>query len=101
RIAYRIPHSEPPAIRPELKSVPAPTSDSSAIPVFFSTHQRTSPPAKIGAVVAMGKYDPTANDSEWTPHSSRVTDTNTPTSTSPHGMFWLTNPLIIVAISVA
>ena len=28
---------EPPAINPELKSVPEPTSDSSDAPVFFST----------------------------------------------------------------
>ena len=26
---------------------------------------------------------------------------NTPTSTSPHGRFWLSRPLMIVAISVA
>ena len=32
--AYRMPHSDPPAISPELNSVPAPTSDSSAAPVW-------------------------------------------------------------------
>ena len=50
-----MPASEPPAISPELNSVPDPTSDSSATPVFRSTNQRTSPPAKIGAVVAIGR----------------------------------------------
>src|SRR3954470_3183918 len=101
RIAYRIPQSEPPAMSPELNTVPAPTSDSSATPVFLSTHHRTRPPAKIGAVVAIGRYDPTAKDNEWMPHNSSVTATNTPTSTSPHGRLWLSRPLMIVAISVA
>ena len=50
-----MPASEPPAIRPELKSVPEPTSDSAALPVVRSTSARTTPPAKIGAVVAIGR----------------------------------------------
>ena len=50
-----MPAIEPPAISPELKSVPALTSDSCATPVFRSTHHRTRPPAKIGAVVAIGR----------------------------------------------
>src|SRR5207237_314154 len=60
--AYRMPHNDPPAMRPELNSVPAPTSDSSFAPVFRSTYARTRPPTKIGAVVAMGRYEPTAHD---------------------------------------
>ena len=35
---------EPPAIRPELKSVPELISDSEVSPVFCSTYQRTIPP---------------------------------------------------------
>ena len=35
--ANNIPHSEPPAMRPELNSVPALTSDSCGAPVFRST----------------------------------------------------------------
>ena len=96
-----MPASDPPAIRPELNSVPALISDSLVCPVLRSTYQRTTPPAKIGAVVAIGRYEPTANDSEWMPHSSSVTEMNTPTSTRPHGRFWLSSPLMIVAISVA
>ena len=96
-----MPASDPPAMRPELNSVPDPTSDSSATPVFRSTYARTRPPAKIGAVVAIGRYEPTANDSEWMPHSSSVIEMNTPTSTRPQGRFWLSRPLMIVAISVA
>ena len=53
--AYRIPASDPPAIRPELNSVPELISDSCFSPVWRSTNHRTSPPAKIGAVVAMGR----------------------------------------------
>src|SRR4029450_11739451 len=96
-----MPASEPPAMSPELKSVPDPTSDSSACPVFRSTNQRTGPPAKVGGVVAIGRYDPTANDREWMPHSSSVIEMKTPTSTRPHGRFWLRSPLLIVDISVA
>ncbi len=50
-----MPASDPPAMRPELKSVPELMSDSLFTPVLRSTNQRTRPPAKIGAVVAMGK----------------------------------------------
>ncbi len=50
-----MPASDPPAISPELKSVPELMSDSSAAPVLRSTYQRTRPPAKIGAVVAIGR----------------------------------------------
>ena len=96
-----MPQSDPPAISPELNSVPAPTSESAAAPILRSTNARTRPPAKIGAVVAIGRYEPTANDSERTPQSSSVTETNTPTSTSPHGRFWFSRPLMMVAISVA
>src|SRR5215813_1633863 len=99
--AYRIPASDPPAISPELNNVPAPTSDSSLRPVLRSTYARTRPPTKIGAVVAMGRYEPTANESEWMPHSSSVTAMNTPTRTSPHGRFWLRRPRMIVDINVA
>ena len=63
-------------MRPELNKVPAPTSDSAAAPVFRSTNARTRPPAKIGAVVAIGRYEPTANDKDRMPHSSSVTETN-------------------------
>ena len=80
-----MPVSDPPAISPELKSVPALMSESDVTPVLRSTNQRTRPPTKIGAVVAIGRYEPTANDSEWMPHSSSVIETKTPTSTSPHG----------------
>ena len=59
-----MPASDPPAINPELKRVPELISDSSARPVLRSTNHRTSPPTKIGAVVAIGRYDPTANESE-------------------------------------
>src|SRR5207245_6952762 len=45
-----------------LYAVPAPTSDSSFRPVRFSTYARTRPPANIGAVVAMGRYDPTRSE---------------------------------------
>ena len=39
-----------------------------------------SPPTEIGAVVAIGRYAPTANDSEWIPQSSSVDRAmNTPT----------------------
>src|SRR5688572_26629818 len=100
-MAYRIPASEPPAMSPELNRVPELMSDSSAVPVLRSTNQRTRPPAKIGAVVAIGRYEPTAKESDLMPHSSRVTEMKTPTSTSPHGRFWLSNPLMIVDISVA
>ena len=55
----------------------------------------------MGAVVAIGRYAPTANDSEWIPQSSSVMAMNTPTSTRPQGRFWLRSPLMIVAISVA
>src|SRR5262245_53287168 len=55
----------------------------------------------MGAVVEIGRYEPTAKDSEWMPHSSSVTEMNTPTRTSPHGRFWLSRPLMIVDISVA
>src|SRR5258706_3838286 len=96
RTAYRMPHSDPPAIRPELNKVPAPTSDSAAAPVFRSTNARTRPPAKIGAVVAIGRYEPTANDKDRMPHSSSVTETNTPTSTTPQGRFWVSKALMIV-----
>ena len=96
-----MPASDPPAISPELKSVPLLISDSSCWPVLRSTHQRTRPPTKMGAVVAMGRYDPTANESDRMPHSSSVTEMNTPTSTSPHGRFWLSRPRMIVDISVA
>ena len=54
-----MPQSDPPAISPELKSVPAPTSESAAAPILPSTNARTRPPAKIGAVVAIGNA-PTA-----------------------------------------
>ena len=50
-----MPASEPPAIRPELKSVPALRSRLLGRPGLRSTHQRTRPPAKIGAVVAIGR----------------------------------------------
>src|SRR2546428_1369428 len=96
-----MPQSDPPAISPELNSVPELTSDSCGTPVFRSTNARTRPPANIGAVVAMGRYDPTANDSEWMPQSSSVTAMNTPTRTRPHGRFWLRSPLMIVDINVA
>ena len=86
---------------PEAKSVPLLISDSSRWPLFRSTHQRTMPPTKIGAVVAIGRYDPTANDNEWMPHSSSVTEMKTPTRTRPHGRFWLRSPLMIVDMSVA
>ena len=55
----------------------------------------------MGAVVAIGRYDPTANESDRMPHNSSVTEMNTPTSTSPHGRFWLSRPRMIVDISVA
>src|SRR5688500_11816122 len=55
---------------PELNSVPAPSSDSPAAALPRSTHHRTRPPAKIGAVVAIGRYEPTANDSDLMPHRS-------------------------------
>src|SRR6185503_20156219 len=96
-----MPASEPPAIRPELKSVPALMSDSSFTPVFRSTHHRTTPPAKMGAVVAIGRYEPTAKESEWMPHSSRTIEIDTPHNTSPHGRFWLSRPLMMVDIRVA
>src|SRR5438046_9283620 len=83
--AYKIPHSEPPAMRPELNSVPAPTSDSCATPVLRSTNARTRPPAKIGAVVAIGRDEPTAHDNEWMPHNASGTETDTPTRPRPHG----------------
>src|ERR1043166_1282115 len=101
RTAYRIPASDPPAINPELNSVPDPTSDSSATPVLRSTNARTRPPAKIGAVVAIGRYDRTPNDNDRIPHSSSVIEMNTPTRTSPHGRLRLSSPLMMVAISVA
>src|SRR5262249_31061248 len=101
RIAKRMPHSDPPAISPELNRAPAPISDSSRVPVLRSTSARTRPPAKIGAVDAIGRYEPTANDSERTPHSSSVTLMKTPTSTSPHGRLRLSRPLMMVAMSVA
>src|SRR6476659_575127 len=96
-----MPASDPPAINPELKRVPELISDSSARPVLRSTNHRTSPPTKIGAVVAIGRYDPTANESERMPHNSSVIEMNTPTRTRPHGRFWLRSPLMIVDISVA
>src|SRR5215467_1049516 len=96
-----MPHNDPPAIKPELKSVPELTSDSWGAPIFLSTYARTSPPTKIGAVVAIGRYEPTANDNERIPHSSSTTEMKTPTSTSPHGRFWLRSPLMIVAMRVA
>ena len=55
----------------------------------------------IGTVVAIGRYDPTAKVSECTPHNSSAIETKTPTRTRPHGRFWLSRPLMIVAISVA
>ena len=54
-MAYKMPESDPPAINPELNSVPALRSESLFSPVLRSTHHRTTPPAKIGAVVAMGR----------------------------------------------
>ena len=78
---------DPPAMSPELNSVPAPSSDSSFTPLLRSTYQRTSPPAKIGAVVATGRYAPTANDSEWMPHSSSVTGEEDADEDEPHGRF--------------
>ena len=50
-----MPAIEPPAMRPELNSVPELISDSSATPVLRSTNQRTRPPTKMGAVVAIGR----------------------------------------------
>src|SRR5438067_2417453 len=47
--ANRMPHSEPPAMSPELNSVPAPISDSSCTPGLRSTNARTRPPAKTRA----------------------------------------------------
>src|SRR6266508_7032657 len=96
-----MPVIEPPAINPELNSTPALRSDSCGFPFVRSTHHLTSPPAKIGAVVAIGKYDPTAKVSERTPHNSSTAERKTPIKTSPHGRFWLRRPLMIVAISVA
>src|SRR5688572_4384084 len=59
------------------------------------------PPTKIGAVVWIGRYDPTANESDRMPHNSNVTEMKTPTRTRPHGRFWLSRPRMIVDISVA
>ena len=51
-----MPVIEPPAISPELKSVAGTQTPIPArLPVVRSTHHRTSPPAKIGAVVAIGR----------------------------------------------
>src|SRR4029453_13497264 len=88
-------------MRPELKSVPELMSDSCVTPVFRSTYQRTMPPTKIGAVVAMAKYEQPEKKSERMPHSSRVIEMKTPTRTSPQGRFWLRSPLMIVDIKVA
>src|ERR1051325_11350980 len=96
-----MPARDPPAMSPELNSVPALISDSCDCPVLRSTIQRTIPPTKIGAVVAIGKYEPTANESDRIPHYSSVTEMNTPTRTRPQGRFWLRSPLMIVAIKVA
>ena len=35
------------------------------------------------------------------PHNSRTSEMLTPHSTRPHGRFWLSNPLMMVDISVA
>ena len=73
--ANRMPADRAAGDQPELKSVPAPSSDSSRHAASCAPPTtRTSPPAKIGAVVAIGRYEPTANDSEWMPHSSSVID---------------------------
>src|SRR5262245_43334086 len=96
-----MPQIDPPAINPELNNVPELSSDSSWAPVARSTHHRVRPPTKIGAVVAIGRYDPTANDNEWIPQSSSVTEMKMPTSTRPHGRFWLRRPLMMVDIRVA
>ena len=59
------------------------------------------PPTKIASVVAIDKYDPTANVSDRIPISSTAITRNTPSSTSPHGSFCCRIPLITVAISRA
>ncbi len=46
---------DPPAMRPELNSTPELRSDSPVLPERRSTHHRTMPPMKMGAVVAMGR----------------------------------------------
>ena len=58
------------------------------------------PPTKIGSVVDSGRYAPTANASERTPHSSMVTLMNTPTSTNCQSRFLASSPLMSVAMSV-
>src|SRR4029434_113811 len=101
RIAKRIPASEPPAMSPELNKIPELSSDSSGLPLLRSTHARTRPPAKIGAVVAIGRYEPTAKDRDRIPHDTSAIERNTQITTNPHGRFWLRSPLMIVAINVA
>ena len=71
------------------------------LPVTFPTSARIMPPTQIGEVVESGRYAPTANDNEFTPHSSMTTATNIPTNTSPHGKSCASNPLMMVAMSVA
>ena len=86
--------------QPRLNSVPDPTSDSSLAPVFLDV-VADEPAGKDRGRGRNRQYEPTANDSEWIPHSSRVMAMHTPTSTRPHGRFWLSSPLMIVDISVA
>src|SRR5690606_10774522 len=101
RIAIKIPVNAPPAIKPELKRAPGPISDSSADFFLLSTNHFTSPPIKIGLVVERGRYAPTAKGSERTPLNSITAAIPIPIRTSPQGRFWLSNPLITVAIKVA
>jgi len=89
-------------MRPELASAPLETSPSPpARSERRSTSHRMSPPKKMGAVVASGRYAPTAKLRLRTPSSSTTHTMNTPNSTSPQGRFWFRMPLTTVLISTA
>ena len=59
------------------------------------------PPTKMGALLEMGRYTPTAKGSEDTPHSSSISAMKTPTSTRSHGSFWVRMPSMMSAKSCA
>ena len=86
---------------PELKSAPLPASDSSFDLVVVWASHLTTPPAKIVAVVEMGRYEPTAKASERTPQISSATTMNAPNRSSVQGSLRVRIPLITTLISVA
>ena len=100
-IANRMPVSDPPAIRPELKSVPALSSESDVSPVLRSTHHRTSAAdedrrgggdRQVRADGERQRVDAAQLERDRDEHADQH---------QPHGSCWSSRPRMSVAISVA